>query len=88
MKALLTILRKLYRQAGAGRKMSALMQGVTKPEVASFISPVIDVMEKNGFVRVYNQVVHPVRKNVSRVDAILSAPSFCDDMLITEVMKI
>lgn len=85
VKALLTLLRKLYRQSGAGRKMSALNRGVTKSDVALCIPLVLEIMEKHGFVRVFNQVVHPVRKNASRVDQILNAPSLSADDLVQEV---
>ncbi len=85
VKALLTVLRKLYRQSGAGRKMSALNRGVTKSEVSQFIQPVLGVMEKHGFVRVFNQVAHPVRTNASRVENILNAPSISTDELVREV---
>jgi len=85
VKALLTVLRKLYRQSGAGRKMSALNRGVTNNEVARFIHPVLDVMVKHEFVRVFNQVAHPVRKHANRVEGILNAPSISTDELIQEV---
>ena len=85
VKALLTVLRKLYRQSGAGRKMSALSRGVTKSDVATFIPAVLDVMERHGFIRIFNQVVHPVRKNANRVEKILNAPSLSTDDLVQAV---
>ncbi|WP_429214447.1 NACHT domain-containing protein [Metapseudomonas resinovorans] len=82
VKALITILRKLYRQSGAGRKMSALSRGVTRPEVAKYIPSVLELLERHGFIKTFNQVVHPVRRNASRVDGILNAPSLSTDELI------
>ena len=88
VKALLTILRKLYKQSGAGRKISALSRGVTKQEVAQFIHPVLQVLEKHGFVRVYNQIVHPVRKQANRVESILNAPTIIEDKMVDEVNRL
>lgn len=88
VKALLTILRKLYVQSGAGRKMSALNRGITKSEVSNFIQPVLEVMERHGFVRIFNKVAHPVRKNANRVESILNAPSISTDSLVIDVKKL
>lgn len=88
MKALLTVLRKLYRQSGAGRKIAALSRGITQLEVANYIPAVIATLQRLGFVRVFNNVVHPVRKNANRVDAILSAPSLSEDELIVAVKEL
>lgn len=84
VKALLTVLRKLYKQAGSGRKLSAFSRGITKREVQSFIEPCIDLLRKHQFVSVFNQVVHPVRKQSSRVEAILAAPSMSTDAVVVE----
>ncbi len=88
MKALLTVLRKLYRQSGAGRKKAALSRGITQPDVLNCIPQVIATLERFGFARVFNNVVHPVRKNANRVDAILSAPSLSDDELVVAVKEL
>lgn len=88
VKALLTILRKLYRQAGAGRKVSALNRGITKQEVLKYLSPVIETLQKHGFVRIFNTVVHPVRRQSNRVDQILNAPSISTDELVIDVKKL
>ena len=81
-KALLTILRKLYRQSGAGRKVGTLSRGITQNDVLKYIPSVLDVLEKQGFVRLFNQVVHPVRKKSDRAEAILNAPSLSNDPLV------
>ncbi len=85
VKALITILRKLYCQSGAGRKLSALSRGITNDEVAGYIPEVLQVMERHGFMRTYNKIVHPIRKKSSRVEAILNAPSISVDELVKEV---
>lgn len=88
LKALLTILRKLYKQAGAGRKLTALNRGISQPEVLRYISPVLHILERNKFITVFNKVVHPVRKQGSRVEKILSSPTTSSDPLIQEIMNI
>ncbi len=85
VKALITILRKLYRQSGAGRKVSALNRGITRKEVESYIPQVLDLLEQLEFVRLFNNVVHPVRKKANRVEAILNAPSLSQDDLLLAV---
>lgn len=85
VKALITILRKLYKQSGAGRKLGAFSRGITRPDVLSFIAPVLDVLERHRFISVFNSVVHPVRKQASRVEKILASPSMCNDELIDAV---
>lgn len=88
LKALVTILRKLYKQAGAGRKKSALERGIGQQEVSDCIDPVLSVLEREGMITVFNQVIHPVRKHTSRVDRILSAPSLSDDAIVESVNSI
>ncbi|MBX3664607.1 MAG: hypothetical protein KF834_02865 [Burkholderiales bacterium] len=87
-KALITVLRKLYKQTGAGRKMSAFSRGITRPEVLRFIEPVISVLSRHQFISIYDHVVHPVRRQSSRVEAILAAPSLSDDPLVIEVRSL
>lgn len=88
VKALLSILRKLYKQAGAGRKISALSRGITNAEVAQYINPVLSALEAHKFITVFNKVVHPVRKQAGRVEVILSAPTFNNDPLVESVMNL
>jgi len=88
VKALLTVLRKLYKQAGAGRKIAALSRGITNAEVVGYIPEVLTVLERHGFVRIFNQVVHPVRKKTNRVESIMSAPSLCSDELVDAIKEL
>jgi hypothetical protein len=85
MKALLTVLRKLYKQSGSGRKLGAFTRGITKQEVLGYIDPVIGILKKHQFISVFNSVVHPVRKQGSRVESILAAPALSADALVLEV---
>jgi hypothetical protein len=88
LRALLTILRKLYKQAGGGRKIAALHRGITHPDVAEYIDDVIQILEQEDFVTIYNKVVHPVRRRASRVERILRAPSLSQDPLVIRVRGI
>lgn len=88
LKALLTILRKLYKQAGAGRKLTALTRGITHADVQRYIEPVLQVLERNHFITVFNKVVHPVRKQSSRVEMILSSPTISSDQVVGEVLSL
>lgn len=88
VKALLTILRKLYKQAGGGRKVAAFSRGITQPEVLQYIDPVLSILQRNQFVSIFNLVVHPVRRQAGRVEAILSSPALADDVVVREVREI
>lgn len=88
LKALLTVLRKLYKQSGAGRKVSALTRGITQPEVQKYIDQVVQILERHKFVSVFNKVVHPVRKQSSRVNKILCSPTISTDNVVLDVLAL
>ena len=85
MKALITVLCKLYKQPGAGRKLGAFSRGITRPEVLRYVNPVLDILQHHQFISIFNLVVHPVRKQASRVEQILAAPMLVDDALVVEI---
>ncbi|SFV03529.1 NACHT domain-containing protein [Pseudoduganella namucuonensis] len=74
LKALITVLRKLFKQAGGGRQMNALHRGITQRQVLDYIDKIVGILESEGVVFVTGNVVHPVRKNIGRIDNILIAP--------------
>jgi hypothetical protein len=88
MKALITGLRKLYKQVGAGRKIAALHRGITRQEVSRYIDGVLDLLVKEQLVRVFNNVVHPVRRQGSRVERILNVPTLSDDPLVRKALQL
>ena len=88
LKALVTVLRKLYRQPGSGRKLGAFSRGITKPEVARLVEPVLDLLQQHRFITVFNSVVQPIRKQSPRVDKILMAPNLSDDDLVKAVRSL
>ncbi|WP_408952752.1 NACHT domain-containing protein [Lysobacter sp. Hz 25] len=88
MKALITVLRKIYKQAGSGRKIAALSRGITRPDVLKYIVPVTHILAQHNFVSIYNHIVHPVRRQASRVERILAAPSVADDPVLKDVAEL
>jgi hypothetical protein len=80
MKALLTVLRKLYLQPGAGRRLSALERGLPS-NVRERVPKVLEHLLRGGLVSALGQVVHPVRRQSSRALAILSAPMVSEDSI-------
>jgi hypothetical protein len=88
VKALVTVLRKLYKQAGSGRKVSALSRGIGQEDIAGHIPEVLGILESEGLATRFNKIVHPVRKNTSRVERILSAPGLAEDPIIDAVSKL
>ena len=88
LKALLTILRKLYRQAGSGRKLAAFSRGITRPDVLAYVDPVLAILQRHQFISVFNSVVHPVRRQSGRVSAILSSPTLADDPVVVETRNL
>jgi hypothetical protein len=82
LKALVTVLRKLYRQPGSGRKLGAFSRGITKPDVARYVEPVLDLLQQHRFITVFNSVVQPIRKQSPRVEKILMAPNLSNDDLV------
>lgn len=87
-KALLTILRKLYKQAGAGRKVAAFHRGITDAKVKSRIDDVVRILEREGVLRLFNHVAHPVRSLAARVESILAAPTLSNDPVCLAVRKL
>lgn len=88
LKALLTVLRKLYKQAGAGRKVAAFHRGITDQKVKEQIDPVVRLLEREGLLRLFNHVAHPVRALSGRVDRILAAPLLSDDPVCEAAKKL
>ena len=85
LKVLLTVLRKLYLQAGGGRKKSALKRGLPSGQMHRLVDKVVDLLESEGIVMVSNEVAHPVRKHAVRVHKILAAGSMADDPLVDRI---
>jgi hypothetical protein len=87
MKGLLTVLRKLYLQAGGGRKVAALKRGLPSGAIIDSIDDVVRALEAAGLVSIYNGVAHPIRRHTARVQAILQARSLSDDPIVRDVLS-
>jgi hypothetical protein len=88
MKALVVTLRKLYLQPGAGRRVSALKRGIPQGPILDAVDSVVRILEAESMVTIANQVVHPIRRQASRVHQILSAPELSDDTIVLRARKI
>jgi hypothetical protein len=85
VKALVTILRKLYLQSGSGRKLAAFYRGIPQGPVSNAVEEVLRHLEREGLVSVFNKIAHPVRKQTDRVHRILRAPALSDDPLVSRL---
>ena len=88
LKVLMTVLRKLYLQAGGGRKRGALKRGLHGSHMLGLVDRVVDVLESEGFVTASKEVVHPVRKHAMRVRKILGAGSLSEDPVVARVCEL
>ena len=88
VKALFTVLRKLYLQPGGGRKLAALKRGMPPGAVLNAVDSVVSLLESEGVLSVFHGVAHPVRRETARVRAILSAGSLSKDALVSEARKL
>lgn len=88
LKALMTVLRKLYLQAGGGRQIAALRRGLPGDRVSEMVEPVLAVLQSERMVAVSGGVVHPIRKHTSRVHGILAAGALSDDPLVAKVRQL
>jgi len=88
MKALMTVLRKLYMQAGRGRRLNALTRGLPSGSVTDAVAPILDALEAEGLVHVVGEVAHPVRRQSARVQRILAAGGLSDDPLVVRIRSL
>ena len=83
-KALLTVLKKLFKQSGGGRRRNAFARGITDRNVLEKIDDAVTLLHRYGFVTSTKDVVHPIRSKCSEVDEIMSAPLLSDAEIIKE----
>ncbi|WP_418275746.1 hypothetical protein ACNHYB_12930 [Isoptericola jiangsuensis] len=74
----LTVLRKVFMQAGSARKFSALRRGLP-PELRDLVPAAVDVLVSRSFVEIVDgkaeKLVHGVRSARSQAMALLNAPA-------------
>jgi hypothetical protein len=83
MKALMTILRKLYLQAGGGRRLEALKRGMPGGgPVHLSIDSVLRQLEAEGMVSITGGVAHPIRRYAARAKQILAEGMLSRDPIV------
>jgi hypothetical protein len=88
MKGLITVLRKLYMQAGGGRQINALKRGISQGAILESIDDVLRILEGENLIIVSNAIAHPVRRQTHRIRQILSAPNLSTDPIVLKVKQI
>lgn len=88
LKVLMTILRKLYLQAGGGRKIAALRRGLPGGQISDYVEPVLAILGSEEMISLTDGVVHPIRRHTDRVRRILAAGALSDDPLVNKVSRL
>lgn len=81
----ITILKKLYEQAGAGRKESALYRGLDS-HARRLVPDVLRALQTEGLARSYpsrgGRIWLPDRRSMTRVGRMIAAPAMSNDPVI------
>jgi hypothetical protein len=85
IKALMTVLRKLFLQAGGGRKMSALRRGIPD-ELLPQVNRAVAELKTAGIVEVRGEVVNPVRRYAPRARTMLAKGVTSDDVVVARLL--
>lgn len=91
VRTLLTVLRKLFVQRGAGRKEAALFRGLSQ-QAQELVGPVLELLESNGLVTVSahsgDRVWHADRSQQGRVLAVLAEKDRSSDPLVRDARRL
>lgn len=87
IKSLLTALKKLYRQSGSGRVGGAFKRGVPS-NIVKLMDPMLKLLLKENFAKLYRGVYYPVRSNTKRANQILDNPFNSNDIIIQKAREI
>jgi len=86
VRVMLVTLKKLYLQAGSGRKESSFYRGLDQ-RARSLVPPILQLLRREGLVREVpsggRSLWLPLRSQSARVRRILSAPTSTDDSLLS-----
>jgi len=88
IKALVTILRKLYLQPGAGRMISAFKRGVPTGPILAAVDPILHILKSEGVINVFNEIAHPVRRQHQRIMKILDLTHQSKDSIVERVSRL
>ena len=91
VRVLLTVLKKVYLQAGGGRKESTLFRGL-HPQARSLINPVLALLKSENILinstSRRESIWLPIRGQAARVHRILIAPTESQDPLVKKAADI
>ena len=65
--------------------MHALKRGVPQGAILDSIDDVIQILESEGMLTVFNNVAHPVRRQTNRARSIVNQAATCDDPVVRRV---
>jgi hypothetical protein len=88
LKCLLTILRKLYLQAGGGRKIGAFDRGLPPGPIQDSVPEVLRILGAEGVIHVQSGIAHPIRRQTSRIMQILSETRLSRDPIVERVKRV
>lgn len=88
LRALLTVLRKIYIQPGSGRRLSALYRGITDAGVSKHINSIINILTSEKIIVIDNQTAHPIRRQQERIDTIFAAPKLSQDIIVQRAKEL
>lgn len=88
LKALLTVLRKLYLQAGGGRKVAALKRGLPGGPVLDAVDSIVSVLQSEELITITAGIAHPIRRQTARVLRIIAAPERTNDPLVARIRSL
>jgi hypothetical protein len=92
-KVLLTVLKKIYLQAGSGRKENALHRGLDH-HARRLVQPVLRLLQTEGLVAPYRRagldmtIWVPDRARAARVAKMITSPRTCGDPLLTKASNL
>lgn len=87
MKALGTVTRKLYMQAGVGRRRNAFFRGSDSRDIRDDIEIVIKYLISQGYAREFNEVIYPNREFAQRMREIIENLSTSRDVIVQEILQ-
>ena len=92
-KVLLTVLKKVYLQSGAGRKENALHRGLDH-HGRRLVAPVLRLLQSEGLISPYRRggldmtIWVPDRTKTARVAKIITSPHTCGDSLLVKASNL
>jgi hypothetical protein len=92
-RVLLTVMKKIYLQAGSGRKENALHRGLDH-HARRLVQPVLRLLQTEGLIEPYRRagldmtIWVPDRAKAARVARMITSPRTCGDPLLTKASNL